>query len=108
MEHREWFLFSVHGLVLVALLRYGDLTVAQMAARVGRTKWTVLRVLRDLRQARLLTVERVGRRNTYRVNLDAHFRSPLMLDQKISALLDVFGDLSGDRRLIAKGGADSQ
>lgn len=108
MEHREWSLFSVHGLVLIALLRYGDLTVTQLAARVGRTKWTVLRVLRDLREARLLTVERVGRRNAYRVNLDAHFRSPLTMDRKISALLDVFGDLSGDRRLIGKRRADGQ
>ena len=102
MAGRQWYLFSVHGLVLLTLVRHGDLTVTDIASRVGRTKWTVLRVLRDLREADLLATTRVGRRNTYRVNREAQFRNPVLRDEKIGVLFEALAELGSERPLASR------
>lgn len=84
---RPWSLLSSHGLVLVTLVRLGDLAVPEICEKTGLSRSTVLNVLKDLRKAKILNVRRVGRRNTYRLQEDATFRHQIVSDAHISDLL---------------------
>jgi predicted transcriptional regulator len=89
---RPWSLLSSHGLILVTVSRYPNLTVVGIADKVRLNRATVLRVLRDLRTIGMLDVRRVGRRNAYAVNKDASFRHPVLRDARIEGLLQAFAD----------------
>lgn len=92
---RPWSLLSSHGLVLVAIARQPDLTVMEIASRTGLSRGSVLRVLRQLQQARMLDVKRRGRRNAYRVNDATRFRHPILRDKRIGGLLAAVGESRG-------------
>ena len=87
---KDWYLFSIHGLVFLALARHGDLTVEQIAERVGRSRWTVIRVLRQLQLAGYVAVGRQGTRNSYTLNEEASFANPLLPDKKVGPLIALF------------------
>jgi len=84
---RPWSLLSSHGLVLVTLVRLGDLAVPQICEKTGLSRSTVLNVLKDLKNSRILKVQRVGRRNTYALEENAKFRHQILADAQISDLL---------------------
>ncbi len=88
----DWYLFSIHGLVFLTLTRHGDLTVEQIAQSIRRSRWTVLRILRDLQDAGYVTVTRKATRNVYTLNPDARFLNPLLADKKVSLLMDLVRD----------------
>lgn len=73
--------------MLVCLTADGDLTVRDIAARVGITERAVLRILAELEQAGVLTREREGRRNRYRIDWQARLRHPLEAHCRIGELL---------------------
>ena len=85
----DWYLFSIHGLVFLALARHADLTVEQIAHSIGRSRWTVIRALRDLQDAGYVAVARKATRNVYTLNPDADFFNPLLADKKIGLLMDL-------------------
>jgi DNA-binding transcriptional ArsR family regulator len=85
---RPWSLLSTHGLVLATVYRFGDLTVSDIGQRTGLGRTTVLRALQDLENAGMLEARRQGRRNVYTVNLQAHYRHPIMKDKSIKGLLE--------------------
>ena len=89
---KDWYLFSIHGLVFLALARHGNLTVEQIAERIGRSRWTVIRVLRELQLAGYVAVGRQGRRNSYMLNEEASFKNPLLSDKKVGPLIALFRD----------------
>ena len=63
--------FSTVGEVLVVVAREPDFRVREIALTLGITERTVINALRVLEDSRVVTVHRNGRRNHYRVNLDA-------------------------------------
>jgi DNA-binding transcriptional ArsR family regulator len=83
----RWTFLSNHTHVLVCLAADGDLTVRDIAARVGITERAVLRIVAELEQAGVLTREREGRRNRYRIDLQARLRHPLEAHCRIGELL---------------------
>lgn len=86
---RPWSLLSSHGLVLVTILRLGDLTVPLICEKTGLSRSTVLNVLKDLKNAKILRVRRIGRRNSYSLEEDATFRHAIVADAQISDLLRI-------------------
>jgi len=90
MKHSNWTFLSNHGHVLVHINRNPDSKVKEIAEAVGITERSALSILSDLEEASYITVERVGRRNSYRVNTHKNFRHPMEAQQPISALLRIF------------------
>jgi len=87
-ERREWAFISSHGVVLVHVARTPEATVRELAERVGLTERQAHRVLNDLVEAGYLVRERVGRRNTYRVNESQPMRHPTLRHHQVGELLD--------------------
>jgi DNA-binding transcriptional regulator GbsR (MarR family) len=90
-KKRPWSLLSSHGLVLVTVMRYGDLAVPEIAEKTGLSRSTVLTALKGLRNAKMLRVRRrIGRKNMYSIEDSANFRHPILKDVEVSALLEAF------------------
>jgi DNA-binding transcriptional ArsR family regulator len=82
-----WTFLSNHTHVLVALAAEPDLTLRDIAQRVGITERGVIRIVEELEQGGVLSREREGRRNRYALNLDASLRHPLEQHCRIGELL---------------------
>jgi DNA-binding transcriptional ArsR family regulator len=89
-KKKPWSLLSSHGLVLVTVARFGDISVVEIAKKTGLSRSTVLHALKDLRNAGMLKSKKVGRRNSYMFMRDATFRHSIVRDTKIGDLLDIF------------------
>jgi predicted ArsR family transcriptional regulator len=89
---RDWTFLSNHGHVLICINRTPDLRVRDIAVVVGITERSALAILADLETAGYITVDRIGRRNTYKVNDELRFRHPSEASQPISQLLRIFTD----------------
>ena len=90
MKQSTWTFLSNHGHVLVHINRNPDSKVKEIADAVGITERSALSILSDLEASGYISVERVGRRNSYRVYTNKNFRHPLEAQQPISALLRIF------------------
>ena len=64
--------------------------VRDIAEAVGITERSALSILADLEKGDFISVERVGRRNTYRVNPHKNFRHPNEARKPIGALMKIF------------------
>ena len=73
----RWTLLSNHGHVLVLLSRDPDLRMRDIAQQVDITERAVQRIVRNLVEDGYVAIEKEGRRNHYRPNLEAHLRHPL-------------------------------
>jgi len=89
---RRWSFLTSHGVVLLEVARQPDLTIRELAERVGLTERQAHRVLADLADEGYLDRERVGRRNRYRVNRSRPMRHPTVATHRIDELLSLFGD----------------
>lgn len=87
-----WTFLSNHGHILVHLHKSPDSRVRDIAEAVGITERSALSILSDLEEAGYITVERVGRRNHYRVVANRNFRHPAEAQKPISALLKIFSN----------------
>ena len=85
-----WTFLSNHGHILVHINRNPDSKVKEIAEAVGITERSALSILSDLETGGYITIERIGRRNSYRVNTNKSFRHPMEAQQPISALLRIF------------------
>jgi hypothetical protein len=72
----KWALLSKHGMVVVSLAMTPSLTSRQLAAQMGLTERTLFTIIRDLVDADLLRIKKVGRVNTYIVNEGAPIPNP--------------------------------
>lgn len=91
-DDRRWTFLTNHGHVLVALSRTPDLRVRDLADHVGISERAVVSILHDLEAAGYIGKQRVGRRNTYRLDPDMHLRHPAESTVPIAALLKIFED----------------
>lgn len=89
-KRSSWTLLSNHGHILVYINRNPDSKVKEIAEAVGITERSALSILSDLETDGYITIERIGRRNSYRVNSKKNFRHPNEATQPISALLRIF------------------
>ena len=74
----HWYLVSSHGAVLFYIAVNPDVTIPQIAEAMSLTRRTVWGIVGDLRRASMLHVRREGRRHHYTVNLEAHFKHPVL------------------------------
>ncbi|MBU3666304.1 MAG: winged helix-turn-helix transcriptional regulator [Chthoniobacterales bacterium] len=76
-----------HSHVLVALDTDPELRVRDLASFVGITERAVQRILSDLEEAGAIKIERVGRRNRYRIQRGGRLRHSLEEHCTIGGLL---------------------
>ncbi|BDS49545.1 helix-turn-helix domain-containing protein [Rhodoluna sp. KAS3] len=86
----NWTFLTHHGHVLVALVQTPDLTIDQIAAKVGITSRATAGILNDLVAAGYVVKEKVGRNNTYLVNGQIPMRHPLNEKANVADLLALF------------------
>ena len=89
----EWYLLGNHGLVLACIARQPEITARQIASTVGVTERTAHKIITDLHEADFLQKERVGRRNTYQVNLSHLLRHPTFQGSRPDGTAVTVGDL---------------
>ena len=90
MNTRDWTFLSNHGHVLVHLNRYPDSLVKELAEEIGITERSAQLILADLQAAGYVEIEKVGRRNHYRVNQKGKFRHRAEKSKPIGLLLRIF------------------
>ena len=86
-----------HSHVLVALDTDPELRVRDLASMVGITERAVQRILADLEAASVIKIEKLGRRNRYRILRSAKLRHPLEHHCSVGGLLDWVHSHSGGR-----------
>lgn len=90
-ERAPWTFLSNHGHVLMCLATDPDARLRDIASRVGITERTVFGIVENLQEAGIVTREKVGRRNTYRINREAHLRHPIEASHTVGDLIDLIG-----------------
>ena len=73
----EWNFFSNYAHVLVCLAENSDARLRDVAERVGITERKTLRLVTQLEEAGILTRMKVGRRNSYVIDLTTRLRHPI-------------------------------
>jgi len=91
MEKR-WTFLNNHALVLLCLAKKPDVTLREVAERVGITERAIQIIVRDLVECRVLYRERVGRRNRYRIDETQHLRHPLKDKHTVGELIGMLLD----------------
>lgn len=86
----QWTFLTHHGHVLVAVAQSADLTVDQIAAKVGITSRATAGILTDLVDAGYVEKTKVGRNNHYTVHGEIPLRHPLNNNTTIAELLALF------------------
>jgi DNA-binding MarR family transcriptional regulator len=87
---REWTFLSNHGHILIHLSRYPDSRIRDIADSVGITERSAQAILANLEESGYVTITRIGRRNSYKVNTGLKFRHPSEASKPISSLLKIF------------------
>lgn len=87
---REWNFLSNHGHVVVHLSRFPDSRIRDIAETIGITERSAQAILADLEDAGYVTISKIGRRNSYKVNPGLKFRHPSEASKPISSLLKIF------------------
>jgi len=101
MPARQWTFLSNHAHVLVCLATDPDVRLRDVAAEVGITERAVQGIVSDLESAGVIVRERQGRRNSYRLILDAPLRHPLEAHRSVRALLSMVLDATKLKRLAS-------
>lgn len=96
MAGKNWTLLSNHGHVLVALGKDPTLRIRDLVELIGITERSVRAIIIDLRDGGYITINKIGRRNEYRVNANMNFRHPAEATYQINELLDIF---KGDQEI---------
>lgn len=85
---QTWTFFSNHAHILIAIARDPDVRVRDLAPLVGITERAAQRIVTELAEGGYLQIERVGRRNHYRLAADRSLRHPLEAHRTIGDLVD--------------------
>jgi DNA-binding MarR family transcriptional regulator len=88
-ERSPWTFLSNHGHVLMCLAADPDARLRDIADRVGITERTVFGIVEGLEEAGIVTREKLGRRNTYRIDRTAHLRHPIESSRTVGDLIEL-------------------
>ena len=83
----EWTFLSNHSHVLICLNQNSEILLREVALLVGITERAVQAIVRDLVNAKILIIEKDGRRNRYKIKKDSKLRHPLEANHSIQELL---------------------
>ena len=101
---RQWTFLSNHAHVLVCLALDQEARLRDVAQSVGITERAVQKIVTDLEEAGVLVRERAGRRNSYRLNLEAPLRHALESHKTVGVLLSLVLDRAGRQRVSSAPG----
>lgn len=88
-ERPKWGFVSNHTHVLVCLHLDPEMRLSEISYRVGLTLRIVQKIIKELSDEKVITIEKIGRRNHYRINLDYRLRHPLVKQHTVGELLEV-------------------
>src|SRR5512142_3367231 len=83
----SWSFLTNHGLVLTYLGRYPDSTGLAIAQAVGITERAARKIVADLLAENYIELEKVGRRNRYRLDTHLPLRHPAERRATVGELL---------------------
>jgi len=92
---RRWTFLTNHGHLLLAVARFPDARVHELAATVGITERAALLILRDLEDADYLHRTKVGRRTRYTLHRSRPLRHPADAGHSVDELLAALADSPG-------------
>jgi len=84
---RPWTFLSNYAHVLVCLAEDPTTRIREVADRVGITERAAMRNVKHLDEAGVVSRQRVGRRNRYRINMETSLRHPLESHGTVGSLL---------------------
>ncbi len=90
MSDKQWTFLSNHGHVLIYLARNPEARIREISDAIGITERSALGIISDLESEGYISVEKVGRRNKYRVNSKLKFRHSMESHKNIGALIKIF------------------
>ena len=85
----SWSFLTNHGLVLTYIGRYPDSTGLEIAQAVGITERAARKIVADLLAEGYIELEKVGRRNRYRLDAHQPLRHPGERTATVGELLDL-------------------
>jgi DNA-binding MarR family transcriptional regulator len=85
----SWTFLTNHTQVLICIDQEVDITLREVANKVGITERAAQRIVADLAEAGIIDRRRVGRRNHYLVNRGAAMRHAAQANLQIGPLLDL-------------------
>lgn len=89
MVRDGWTFLSNHGHALVCLAADPDIRLREVASEIGVTERCAQQIVSDLEASGVIQRTRTGRRNTYVVRRQAHFRHPLESGLTVGDFLDL-------------------
>ncbi len=87
---KNWNFFSNHGHAIILLHLNPDLTVREMAQKIGITERALISILTDLKEHGCLKIKKEGRRNIYEIDGQSHFRHSIEAHLSIGSVLKLF------------------
>jgi DNA-binding transcriptional ArsR family regulator len=94
---RDWYVWSSHGSVLFHIAAHPGCSIQDVADGIGLTTRTIWSIVGDLQRAGMVECRRQGRRNRYRVNLNATFRHPTIKDVPLRTVLGTVVESNGNK-----------
>ena len=91
LPNKQWTFITNHGAVLALVGQSETITAREIAARLGITERTVLRIIKDLESEGYIQIKKDGRINNYTVNMNQPLRRPDQRDNSVAELLGVLG-----------------
>jgi DNA-binding MarR family transcriptional regulator len=88
-SERDWLFLTNHAHVLICISREPGIRMREIAAEIGITERAVQLIVRDLERDGYLSVQRVGRRNSYVLTSSLPMRHPLHDDHSVDDLVAV-------------------
>lgn len=76
-DDKQWTFFSNHGHVYFLLAMNDDITVREIAIKVGITERTVLGIIQDFEESGYIRKKKIGRNNRYTLVAKKTLRHPL-------------------------------
>jgi DNA-binding Lrp family transcriptional regulator len=90
IEKSNWNLISNHGLVLICLSNYEGCSMRLIGQMIGITERAVQRIVSDLESSGIIKRERVGRKNSYKINGSVSLRNAVSGYCTIEAFTELF------------------
>lgn len=84
-----WKFITNYGIILTYVAKHPDALAEDIALNIGIRERTVRRIIAELVSDGYLEKEQIGRRNRYRVNLEAPMRRSIMGGAKVVDILDI-------------------
>jgi DNA-binding transcriptional ArsR family regulator len=90
-----WTFITNHGAVFLLISRAQLITAREIAAQIGITERSVMRIIRDLEQGGYIERRREGRRNVYTINEHAGLRQDIASHAMVGDLLELINTEQG-------------